>query len=66
MKTILLIVGLTLARVVPAQNSPPDTTVVKKQITEKQKENRHHGIHASAIVIIFVVYMWIFIRNENR
>lgn len=65
MKTIILIAGLVLARVAPAQNSPPDTTVVKKQITEKQKENRHHAIHASAIVITFVLYMVWFIRHEK-
>lgn len=64
MKTFLLIAGLILARELPAQHAPPDsTTVAKKEI---QRQNRHNAIHASAIVLVFVLYMYFFIRYETR
>jgi hypothetical protein len=66
MKTFILIAGLIFARGLPAQHSPPDTTVVKKEITKKQKENRHNAIHAGAIVMTFVLYMTWFIRHESK
>lgn len=65
MKTFLLIAGLTLARGLPAQNSPPDSTVAK-EITEKKKENKKNAIISASIVLTFFGYMYFLIRHETR